>query len=311
MLKWLRDTKINNKYLITCSLLFFSIVISARVVLENAYLSTQQVLTYYIYFHHYCWFSFVFIWIVSALRHVAKLPLNKVPFLSIFSIATLIPVIASLLTGRPLDLAYNYLNRVTVIDFMKIVVTMNYSHLDNNQQFYELLSLNLITFFGSLLISKSLLRAFFTTVLAYFGGFFIAGIHWFGFTTRSRTEAVFLVPSSFTNQQASTFIYYFLLVVLFVILLLPDIKKLLGGFFSEKSIGFSIMLFIFWMLMFVFIYNSPTTREVSMFDIIITYIPAFLVMQFLLLYKTLTSIERILFGWLACVGVFIVSPLFL
>lgn len=280
-----------------------------RITLETAFLSEDSVFHYYILPHHYCWFSFVFLWFAVVTKHIAGLSSKKIPFLVFIMPIVFVPIVISLLTGEPLNLSYVIVSEEGVLNVVKNVFTLNYFHADNHEQFYELLALVILLAVGSFIISRNIKKTVAATVAGYFGSYLIAGIHWFGVNTDPRTSAVFLVPSSLKSHHAAALIYFSLSVIAFLILALPEFKTTFSRMFSEKSFVSSITLFLLWTIIFTMTFKRPTGREISAFDVVFTFIPLFVMLQYILTFKIQTSNQRILFGWIAIVGGFVLFPM--
>lgn len=292
------------------ALFIFSTTITIRIVLETAFLSENYFFSYYVLLHHYCWFSLVFLWVCFLMKHVAKMPPKKICYLSFASPSVLIPIVVAYYSGKPLLLDYISVRKEGFSSLFKSMLTLNYFHQDNSEQFIEMLCLIILIAVGSYLFSKSIKRTVVATTLAYFGSYLLSGVHWFGVNVEPRTSALFLIPSSLKNHQAMALIFYVLSLSVFLVLALPEIKKICLNIFSERSVVLSIVLFLAWMLVFAFIFHPPTTREISMFDLIMTFIPVFVMLEFILSFKIQTLNQRVLFGWVSLVGMLIIVPLF-
>jgi len=298
-----------ESFIILTSILFFSIIIVSRIVFETIFFSSEIYFEYYVLLHHYCWFSFVFLWFCMIFKHVAGLSAKRVPLLVLVSPIVFIPIIHSLISGSPLELDYVNVREIGVSGLLKTIFTLNYFHSDNKEQFYELLILLILTATGAYLISKNIKKTFFTTILAYFGSYIISGIHWFGVNVNPRTTALIFVPSSLKNHQAMALIFYAFSLTTLAVLSMPEMKNIIGKMFSEMSIVLVLVTSVIWAVLFPLFFKSPTGQMITAFDVVFTYIPLFATIQFFISWKVTTINQKIIFGWACAVGGLVLVPM--
>jgi len=292
--------------LISLSIVFFTVVICVRTFFEVSL--SSFFFSHGILMHAYCWFSFVFLWFLNVAKHITGLSTKRIPYLVFLSPIVLIPVVSSFIKGEQLNLQYLGIRNSEFIESIKHIVTLNYYHSNNHEQFYELLILVILLVAGSYYISRSVKKTVLATVVAYFGSFFIAGLKWFGINVTG-TSYFFSVTTVIEDDQAIALIYFSLSVIAFLILALPEFKTTFSRMFSEKSFVFSISLFFIWTIIFTMTFKRPTGREISAFDVVFTFIPLFVMLQYVLTLRTQTPNQRILFGWTAVVGGFVLFPM--
>ncbi|MFO7734614.1 MAG: hypothetical protein R6W70_00190 [bacterium] len=220
------------------------------------------------------------------------------------------PILYAFITGELLHLDYISVRESSFTDVLLTILTLNYTHGENNKQFLELLLLFLLVGGGAWVLTKSAKKTIWTLFLGFYGSYIIAGIHWFGVNVEPRTSAVFLIPSSLKNHHAMSLIFYYLSISTLVMVSLPESKSLLAKIFSGRQIGVSLLLFLLWALFFTTTFSPPTNRMRSLFDIIFSFFPVLVLLQSVLLWKHAETRQKHLLFFASFVGISALAPLF-
>jgi len=205
----------------TLCFVFLFLVIISRVYVETALLARSSFFNYYVFFHHFCWFLFVFFWFAFCARAILKIPIEKIPLLAFFSPVVFAPVADALIKGEKLRL--NYLQGGFWENIFDMVTFYRFS-LRDRSFFYEMVLLCAVFIIVSYLASRSVRRTVLNLIFGFFGSMILAGVQYFGVSRG--TKAFLYVPSCFKNHIFLYFLYLSALFVVFCLLFLPEITEI-------------------------------------------------------------------------------------
>lgn len=247
--------------------LFCSVILS-RNFLETAVVSKRFFLTYFTIFHHFFWYNFIFLWYCICFRYIAGMKREKLPYLMLGAPLVLIPVIYSAVTG--LRLQTGYMSGIPLSEIIFHIATLNYFYPENRSFFIELLILGLFIAALSYFISKSVLKSIINLFFAFYGSFFIGGLHLFGVVP---TKAYIKLDSLLLNHQLLALIYYFFTVAAIGVLFLPEIKSELNFKALPKYIAFYIPVMLIYYLILVYFFFSRLDAVPGLLDQLLLFLP--------------------------------------
>lgn len=218
---------------------FLLLVIFSRIYIETALMAKRPFFNYYVFFHHLCWFLFVFFWFAFCARAILRIPIEKIPLLALFSPVVFAPLADAFVKGEKLRL--NYLQGGFLENIFDMVTFFRFSQRDS-YFFYEMVLLCSVFIVLSYIASRSVMRTLLNLVCGFFGAMILAGVHYFGVSRG--TKAVWHVASCFKNHIFLYFLYFSALIVAFCLLFLPELLKTVKkktGYYSALS-GAALLL---------------------------------------------------------------------
>jgi hypothetical protein len=200
--------------------LFFVFVVLLRIYLETDVFAKRSFFGYFVVFHHFFWYTFVFFYFSICNRYILGMNLSKIKYTVFITPVIMIPVIHSAISGNNLDL--KYLDGSLIQNFYHMV-TLYWKHPKNSGFFIEMVVLLLFFTAGSWLVSRSLTKTVFNIFIGFYGCMVFAGLHLFG--VAPRTKAYFKINTALKNHELLSLIYFSLAVIVFLIYSYPEIKS--------------------------------------------------------------------------------------
>ena len=190
-------------------LIFYSLIVLSRNLLETGVFSAEINVDYYRVLYHFSWYNSVLFWMLMSFKYINGTDKEQLEPLKFAGLLLYVPLIYSFFTGNKLRLQHfkDGSFQETVINML----TLCYGHELNHPVFWELVILISGMTMLSFYLSRSLLRTIGTVIVGFYGSFFIAGVYLFG--TEHDPDAFLKIPTSFYNYElfASFFISFFVI----------------------------------------------------------------------------------------------------
>lgn len=247
------------RYKFPLSLVFYEILISARIFLE------MELCPLHTFIHQLTWFNTVLLIFVICFNKILKIELEKLWILAFGGFLTFIPIIVSGLVNH--EWALNYIEPSSFAQLSKDLLTLLYFHDYNWPMFPELFllltgSLGLAYYF-----SRNIKRSVVCAFSAFYGSFLLLGFSWIAVNPEHPT--LFLLESSFSDSK-----FYSLQVLTYFIavLSLTNFKNTADYFRNIKDLFFHLINFVTLVVFYsliIYLTDVPLTAT----DNIVTVIP--------------------------------------
>ena len=247
------------KYKFPLSLIFYEIVISARIFLEMGLCPLHT------FIHQLTWFNTVLLIFVICFNLILKVELKKLWILASGGFLTFIPLIVSYFANH--TWALNYIEPVSFFQVLKNLTTLLYFHDYNWPMFPELFLLLTGSLVLGYYLSRNIKRSIICAFSAFYGSFFLLGFSWIAVNPEHPT--LFLLKSSFSDSK-----FYSLQVLTYFIavLSLANFKNTVDYFGNIKDLFFHLINFVTLVVFYsliIYLTDEPLTAA----DNIVTVIP--------------------------------------
>ena len=247
------------KYKFPLSLIFYEIVISARIFFEMGLCPLHT------FIHQLTWFNTVLLIFVMCFKMILKVKLEKLWILAFGGLLTFIPLIVSDLANH--EWALNYIEPASLIQLLKDLITLLFFHDYNWPMFPELFLLLTGSLGLAYYLSKNIKRSVLCAFAAFYGSFLLLGFSWIAVNPEHPT--LFLLKSSFSESK-----FYSLQVLTYFILFLSltNFKNTVKYFRNIKDLSFHItnfMTIVVFYSLIIYLTGEPLTIA----DNIVTAIP--------------------------------------